>query len=43
MLAASNCNVKPRIEAKNEYWERYKDDEENPANFGPRITESYDD
>jgi hypothetical protein len=43
MLAAAIAMSSPRIEAKNEYWERYKDDEENPANFGPRITESYDD
>jgi hypothetical protein len=43
MLAAAIAMSSPRMEAKNEYWERYKDDEENPTNFGLEDTESYDD
>ena len=33
----------PRKEAKKENEEHDKDDEENPTNVGPGITESHDD
>jgi len=43
MLAAAIAMSSPRKEAKKENEQRDKDDEENPTNVGPGITEWYDD
>jgi hypothetical protein len=43
MLAAAIAMSSPRKEAKKENEQRDKDDEENPTNAGPGITEWYED